>query len=170
MQQPIFSDELTWRDRLRYALLRLPLFALLWWILIEGKPAGWWYGIPVILSALLVSLLLLPASRRQRPLGGTVRFVGFFLWESLRGGIDVALRALNPRLPLNPDLIDYSLRLPEGNARIVLMNTISLLPGTLSANLQDDCLQVHTLDDDPQTLQSLEQVETVVAQLFGIDI
>jgi multicomponent Na+:H+ antiporter subunit E len=170
MQQPARRDEMTLRAWIWSGLLRLPLFALLWWILIEGKLAGWWYGIPVILSAVLVSLLLLPASRRRWPLSGTVRFVGFFLWESLRGGIDVALRALNPRLPLNPDLIDYSLRLPEGNARIVLMNTISLLPGTLSANLHDDCLQVHTLDDDPQTMQSLEHVETMVAQLFGIDI
>ncbi len=170
MQQPTHLDEMTLRAWVWSGLLRLPLFALLWWILIEGKLAGWWYGIPVILMAVLVSLLLLPTPRQSRPWWQTARFVGFFLWESLRGGIDVALRAINPRRPLNPDLIDYPLRLPEGNARIVLMNTISLLPGTLSANLHDDCLQVHTLDDNPQMMQSLEQVETLVAQLFGIDI
>lgn len=82
----------------------------------------------------------------------------------------MALRAVNPALPLNPHLIEYPLRLPDGNSRIVLMNTISLLPGTLSVNLRDNCLQVHALDINPQTQQSLQHVETVVAHLFGIDI
>ncbi len=170
MQQPALQDKRSFRTLLLHSLQRLPVFALLWWILIEGNPQGWWSGIPVILIAVLASLLLLPASRWRWSLQGIVRFVAFFLWESLRGGIDVALRAVNPALPLNPHLIDYPLRLPDGNSRIVLMNTMSLLPGTLSVNLQDNCLQVHALDVNPQTQQSLQQVETIVGHLFDIDL
>ena len=52
------------------------------------------------------------------------------------GGADVARRAFHPRLPVAPQLIDYPFRLPPGLPRVILVNTVRLLPGAPSAELK----------------------------------
>ncbi|MBE0509552.1 MAG: Na+/H+ antiporter subunit E [Chromatiales bacterium] len=50
---------------------------------------------------------------RINTLLGWLRFIPFFLLQSLLGGIDVARRAFHPRTPLSPTLIRYPLSLSE---------------------------------------------------------
>ncbi len=166
----LFLSDRTVRSIIRQGLWRAIVLSLLWWILLEGDPEGWWYGGPVIAAATATSLWLAPEVGSFWHPVGLVRFIGFFLWQSLRGGVDVALRALDPWLPLHPQLIEYHLRLPVGPARVMLMNTISLLPGTLSVELHPTLLQVHVLDGRMDTQRSLQHVEAVVAELFAIEI
>ena len=91
-------------------LLRLLVLSLLWWLITEGA-GGWAVGTPVILLALGASYWLQPEPRvRLRP-AGLLRFAGFFLVQSLRAGLDVALRAFRPSMPLYPALQEYRLRL-----------------------------------------------------------
>ena len=59
------------------------------------------------------------------------RFVLRFLRQSVVAGIDVAWRALDPRLPLRPGFVVYQPRLPPGPARNAFCTMTSLLPGTL---------------------------------------
>ncbi|MEA2079698.1 MAG: Na+/H+ antiporter subunit E [Pseudomonadota bacterium] len=123
---------------------RAVLFALLWWTVTEGAMNSWLAGAPVVVFAVLASGALLP--RVSWSLPGIVRFVPFFLWRSLYGGVDVARRALHPRLPISPGLFDHRWRLPPGLPRVFMANTVSLLPGTLSAELDEGHLRVHVLD------------------------
>ena len=90
--------------------------------------------------------------------------------ESLRGGVDVALRALHPRLPLAPALLAYDLRLAPGLARIFMVNVVSLLPGTLSADLSGSGLSVHVLDRNLPVQHQLQALEQQVAMLFGVSL
>lgn len=150
---------------LNLLLWRGLLLAALWWTLAGG--AAWAFGGPVILLALGASVALQPARTvRLRPLA-LLRFAGFFVHRSLRAGTDVAWRALSPRLPLAPAMIDCRLRLPPGPARVFLANTVSLLPGTLSARLHGDALQVHVLDERQPIEQELRAAESHIAALFG---
>jgi multicomponent Na+:H+ antiporter subunit E len=157
-------------ERARTGLIRAAFLALLWWALTEGSPAAWAFGVPVIALAVGASMVLHP--RRDwslRPFG-LARFIGFFLWQSLRGGIDVAGRALHPRLPIAPAMVDYRLRLPEGPARVFLADVVSLLPGTLSAALSDGRLRLHVLDERMPVTRALGTVEERVAALFGLTL
>jgi len=72
---------------------RAVLFALLWWMLTEGAADSWLVGAPVVVLAALASGVLLPGTSWSLP--GLLRFIPFFLWHSLRGGVDVAGRALH---------------------------------------------------------------------------
>ncbi|MEO6423512.1 MAG: Na+/H+ antiporter subunit E [Candidatus Nitrotoga sp.] len=152
-------------NRFQSGWLRAVAFALLWWILTAGAVESWPVGVPVVLIATLVSMVLLPGF----PLSptGVACFVPFFVWQSLRGGADVAWRAFHPGMPINPGLIDYPLRLAPGLPRVFLVNTVSLLPGTLSAELGEDCLKVHVLDTRKEVLSELMMVEQAVARMFG---
>ena len=150
-------------------LPRIILLALLWWVITEGA-GGWYLGIPAILLALGTSYWLQPKPIvRLRP-AGLLRFAGFFLVQSLRAGVDVALRAFRPTMPLYPALQEYRLRLPAGPARVFLADTMSLLPGTLSTELHDDRLGLHVLDTRLPVEADLRRVEVRVADLFGLTL
>lgn len=145
---------------------RLAVYLLLWWALAGGSTAAWSIGAAAVGLALLAACLLPPPTPWRMTLGGAAGFVPYFCLQSLRGGIDVARRAFSPGRPLDPGLLTYPLSLPPGPARIFLLNVISLLPGTLSAELMDRQLVVHVLDRklDPK----LERLEQHVAALFGL--
>ncbi len=155
---------------LRRAAPRIVPLVLVWWVLSSGDAGSWLIGAPVITGAVIVNLALLPARGWRWTPGGVVRFVPFFLRQSLSGGVDVALRALRPSRPLHPTLLDYTLRLPENPARVFMVSVISLLPGTLSAELEGRHLRVHTLIQGPAVLENLRELEIRVAALFGLEL
>ncbi|MEA3243826.1 MAG: Na+/H+ antiporter subunit E [Pseudomonadota bacterium] len=147
---------------------RTVMFALLWWILTEGAMNSWLVGAPVVVFAVLASRALLPGVSWSLP--GIVRFVPYFLWRSLYGGLDVARRALHPRLPISPELCEHRWRLPPGLPRVFMANTVSLLPGTLSAELDEEHLHVHVLDHTGDFASELTVIEARVAGLFGLNL
>lgn len=149
---------------------RLILFTVLWWVLAEGELRTWGVGVGVVLAALAASLLLWPARAPRISLAGLIRFVPFFLWQSLRGGVIVAGLAFRPRLRLRPQLTEMILRLPPGPARVLLADTLSLMPGTVSVGLEADTLTVHLLDRELVTTAELRAVEARVAHLFGLEL
>jgi len=153
----------------RRFLLYVSLLLLLWFALTAGNPAAGWFGIPLSLGGALVALKLLPAKGRMWSLAGLIRFVPWFVRESLLGGADVARRALHPRLPLAPAVLDYPTALPEGPARTFLAGLISLLPGTLSAEWKGGELRIHVLDEGLAVEGRLRLLERRVADLFGLE-
>ena len=97
---------------------------------------------------------------------GLLRFVPFFIWESLRGGIDVALRTLAPTMRIAPDFAVYRTALQQHEARVLLANCVSLLPGTLTADLQGDRLHVHLLDARVDPHGELRRLERAVGWVY----
>jgi multicomponent Na+:H+ antiporter subunit E len=144
------------------------LFTLMWWVLADGAMDSWLIGAPAVLFATLASVVLLPPVSWSST--GIIRFVPFFLWRSLYGGVDVAMRALHPRLPISPGMVNYRWRLPPGLPQVFMANTVSLLPGTLSAELDEEYLRVHVLDGRKDCLSELEKVEQRVAAVFGASL
>jgi len=148
------------------------LFTLLWVILSGGSPLSWTIGAPAILLAVIASTMLVPPV--SLAWSEIPAFIGFFLIRSLAGGADVAWRALHPHMPIAPDLITYPLRIPPGLPQVFMVNTISLLPGTLSVELitemNQSSLTVHVLDRKKQIAIELESVEHRVARLFGVPL
>ncbi len=155
------------RQQLSGGLYRFPLFVLVWLGLTEGDLKAWGLGLVVAVLAAWASLAL-PGARPWRwKLPGLLAFIPFFLWHSLRGGVDVARRAYLPRLPLDPALVEHPLRLPDGPSRIFLVNTVNLLPGTLSAELRGNLAVIHMLDASLPAIRELQLLEAKVARLFG---
>jgi len=147
-------------------LIRLPFFALLWVVLTGGQAQSWLLGLPAVLTAAWVSgkERRFPAIRLS--VWGGVRFMGYFLKASLISGWDVVRRALRPKLRLHPDLIDYRLSLVTETARIVMADALSLLPGTLSADLSGAHLTVHVLDRNMPIHAELQALEERVAAML----
>ena len=160
-----YSDGASWP---RAFLRRLVVLSALWWALTEGRVGAVWYFGPVVLAAVILAQQLAPPSQGWSiSLTGVARFVPYFLWNSICGGWDVAWRALKPGLPIQPGLHRYTLQLPANTARVLMAYVVSLLPGTLSAELQDRELIIHALFGEADEVQrSLRELEEVVARLF----
>lgn len=158
--------------RLRRGALRAALLALLWWLLTEGSRSSWIIGAPAVAAATWVSLFLLPEHHWRWRWIGLARFLPFFLRQSVRGGIDVARRALHPDMPLAPGWIDYRLRLPDPTARLFFSNIVTLLPGTLNAEMEEEGrrMTIHLLDEGLPNRESLQALERRVADLFGLKL
>jgi multicomponent Na+:H+ antiporter subunit E len=144
------------------------LFSLIWWVLTDGAAPSWWIGVPAVLIAVAASSALFPPAHLIWY--KLLRYVPFFLMRSLLGGADVAWRVFHPRMPIAPDLIEYPMRLPPGLARVFMVNAVSLVPGTLSAELGADCLKVHVLGGRKEYLSELEALERCVARMMNASL
>ena len=149
---------------------RAAMFAVLWWILAEGNFVAWGVGLVSIILALAASLILLPPSSSRLSLTGLASFLNFFLVQSLKGGVQVAVMALRPRLDLRPGMLKIPLYLPEGVGRVILVNTLNLLPGTLSVSLSTDSLRLHMLDERRPIEVQVRDVEARIAHMLGLKL
>jgi multicomponent Na+:H+ antiporter subunit E len=147
--------------------VRLVLFALLWLMLAGTDPVSWIVGVPAVLLATFAAARLSTLVGADPSPLRLLAFVPFFIWESILGGVDVARRVLSPRLRIDPALVSYRPRLQDAAAKVVFLDTISLLPGTLSADIRHGIVQVHALDADASVIADLEGLEDRVARLFG---
>lgn len=149
------------------SLLALIPLAALWWVIAGGAPGSWIVGGPAVLAAAWAVGRLGTGAGVRLSMAGLLRFLPFFIWESLRGGVDVALRTLAPRPRVKPGFLRYQTRLRDPAARVFLANCVSLLPGTLAAELEADRLSVHTLCAEADNEAELRRLELAIAGLFS---
>jgi multicomponent Na+:H+ antiporter subunit E len=156
--------------RLRRCLVRTVWMALLWFGFngLDGK--SWIVGGPTVLVAAWISVNLLPAVSWRWSLRGALVFAAYFLRESVRGGWDVARRAISPGIALSPDIVCHPFRLPSGPSRLFFCSAISLLPGTAVVAIAESNIWVHLLDNSTSAEEELQELERRVAALFGVEM
>lgn len=154
-------------------IIGLTLLVILWALLSRGELTAWIIGAPFLALAWIVWLRLKDNSSLEnqchiRPLGLAL-FLVYFITESVKGAWDVSRKVLTPRLSLASTFYDYPIRLKGLAAQRFFIGSISLLPGTLSADIKDDAIYIHILDDKEAALKGIERLEQRVAALFGED-
>jgi multicomponent Na+:H+ antiporter subunit E len=139
------------------------------WILIAGAdPSDLPAGVIATLLATWVSLVLQPAGTQRIRFTPLIRFGLRLLFESLLAGLDVARRALDLRLPLNPGVIRYEADLPPGSACAAFCTVMSLVPGTLPiGSAGDGALLVHCLDLAQPIAANLARDEAALRRALG---
>ena len=141
-------------------------FVVLWWALAGSRPASWWIGAPLVVIASALAIRQTAIVWRITPLA-MLRFLPFFLRTALTGGVDVARRTFDPRLPMAPAFLGFRLRL-SGEAAVLLTSVISLSPGTLTVELDGDEATLHVVDVTRPIEAQVRATEEAVARLLGI--
>jgi len=144
----------------RSIAFRTAAFAGVWWLLTGGALSSWLIGVPAVAVAAALSWRLRGAGGVSVSLKGVAGFGGFFLIESFRGGFDVARRALARRVDVQPGFLVYRTDLPPGLPRLFLSSSVSLLPGTLTVDLEDDDLVIHALTLEPDPVPGIAACES----------
>ncbi|TLF51562.1 Na+/H+ antiporter subunit E [Halomonas urmiana] len=103
--------------------------------------------------------------------GLLLRFVARVLGDILIANIQVAWLIINPRQRMRPAFVVYPLMLEERFTITLLASTISLTPGTVSANLRMDgkSLLIHTLDmeDEDALIETIrERYERPLKEIY----
>jgi multicomponent Na+:H+ antiporter subunit E len=77
-------------------------------------------------------------------------FILYFIKELFKSNLSLAKIVLSPGLPLNPGIVKVRTRLKSPMARLLLANSITLTPGTLTVEMTGEWLYVHcvTLESD----------------------
>lgn len=81
-------------------------------------------------------------------------YIPFFLKEMIKANFHIAGIVLNPKLPIHPSVKRGRMKLVNAGARMLLANSITLTPGTLSVDMKNDELEIHCVD----TAESAEQI------------
>lgn len=152
---------------LRAILTRAAGFAALWWVLAEGRADGWRLGAVAVALATWASWLVLPPAPGRVSSGGALRFLAFFVWNSLRGGVQVVAMALRGRAALRPALLEVPVTLPPGGARILLVNALGLMPGTLGVELAGETLRLHVLDERLPVVAEARALEAAIRKMYA---
>ncbi len=81
--------------------------------------------------------------------GALLAYLGVFGIALVRSNIDVARRVLSPDLPIRPGVVRVRTGLTSALGRLLLANSITLTPGTLTVDVEDDLLTIHWIDCPP---------------------
>jgi multicomponent Na+:H+ antiporter subunit E len=158
----------TARIALRNAFARAASFFGIWLILFGFDPTALVVGALAAVAGTWASLRLLPPGHwRLHPIALS-RLLFRFFPQSVIAGIDVARRALDPRMPLRPGFVVYRSRLPSGPMQSAFCTMVSLLPGTLPSGSNDSGgLVIHCLDIGQPVVEQLAVEETLFVRALG---
>jgi multicomponent Na+:H+ antiporter subunit E len=74
-----------------------------------------------------------------------VRYIFWLFWEIVVGSLQVAYVVLHPKTPVDPSLLRFRVRLPNLAAKVILGNSITLTPGTVTVDIRRNEFLVHAL-------------------------
>ncbi|HPU16002.1 MAG TPA: Na+/H+ antiporter subunit E, partial [Polymorphobacter sp.] len=147
------------------ALGRAFSLGLIWLLLMpSAKPADLLVGVCAVVAATLVSLRLYAPAAGSVHLASLLALMPHFIWQSVLAGFDVARRAFDPRLPLQPGFVTCPLDFPEGIARNTFATITSLMPGTVPCGEIDGVLEYHCLDIRQPVVEQLWAEERKLAR------
>ena len=127
------------------------LFAtlLLFWLLLNGSLAIESVAIGVLVAGLVALTLSANVSYLSgyrftaASLAATVAYIAYFLKELVKANLAMATLVLTPSLPVRPAIVRVRTSLKNPIARLLLANSITLTPGTLSVEMKGEWLYIH---------------------------
>ncbi len=148
------------------------------WFLLNGKYDLTTLGIGIMLS-LFISLVFcgkceIFSEMNFSPKGILYFFtyIFVFLGELIKSNFDVARRVISPSLPINPGIVEVETKLKSKLGRMILANSITLTPGTLTVKVEGDtffihCINVEHTDIEGATKDIVKKFEKYLEVIYG---
>ena len=73
------------------------------------------------------------------------QYIAVFLIALIKANFHVAQIVLSPKLPINPGIVEFESKLHSDFAKMILANSITLTPGTLSVDVIEQRFFIHWL-------------------------
>ena len=93
-------------------------------------------------------------------------YVPWLIYQIILSNIHVAKLVLKPDMPIEPKFITYKSRLKEELSLATFANSITLTPGTITADIVDGEYYVHCIDQKVADDLSNGEMEKKVAHVF----
>jgi multicomponent Na+:H+ antiporter subunit E len=157
------------RNRRIFVYQTAALFAV--WLLLSQTLNSFYVGIGLLAS---VTVAWLNSGHEQSVAGAGMRLIQtalYFPWllfKVLQSGMHMSYLILHPRLPIDPKLIRYQTKLKQPLGIVMLGNSITLTPGTITAEVGPDELLIHAMDDASTGDLTSFGMEQKIAGTFGV--
>ena len=150
---------------------------VIWLLLTESIAAQ-----PVVVGILFAGLVTVLFSQNLSYLSGyrltpasiaaTIAFLFYFLLALVKANISMAILVLSPGLPVKPAIVRIKTRLKNPVARLLLANSITLTPGTLTVEMEGPWLYIHwvvadTTDVDKASREISAGFEKYLEVMYG---
>ena len=158
-------------------VLATAVLSFLVWLVVT-----WTFDASSLTTGAIVSAALAWAFRRvemdemrillvPRRLFWALAFVPVLFLYIVRSNLDVAYRVIHAKLPIRPGITKARTTLTSLPARVLLANSVTLTPGTMSVDLVGDVLYVHRIyvpekDPDGATQRELAPFESFCRRIF----
>lgn len=76
-----------------------------------------------------------------------ILYIPWLLWQIVIASIQVACVVLHPKCPIDPALLRFKTSLGNTCSKVILGNSITLTPGTITLEIEEDEFVVHALMD-----------------------
>ncbi len=100
-------------------------------------------------------------------------YLPLFIWECIKANIDVAYRVSHPDLPIHPGIVKVKTTLKSETGLTFLANSITLTPGTLSVDIdqEEGFLYIHWIDVKDKDIERatkivIERFEKILRRIF----
>lgn len=133
--------------------------ALLWWVL-SGytKPLLISLGIVSVLFVAFISHRMDVVDEESHPLHLSLKLVRYWLyllWQIVLSNVTMVATILSPNPDINPRIISVRINQRSELGKVVLGNSVTLTPGTVTLQIEGDLIEVHALNDE--SAQGVEQ-------------
>jgi multicomponent Na+:H+ antiporter subunit E len=93
-------------------------------------------------------------------------YLPWLFYKIIQSSIHLSKLILNPALPIAPQLISVDTQLRHHAAVVLLGNSITLTPGTITAEVDRSTLIVHAIDSVSSEEITSKQIELKIADIF----
>lgn len=152
----------------RAGFVRTASLLFLLWLCLSGKFEPFH-----VAAGLLFSLAIAWHEIRHRhgpafapPLLRYLWYLPWLIWRIVLANLHVVALILHPRLPINPTLISHKTTLNDEAAVVLLGNSITLTPGTITVEVSPQELLIHALDHASADDLASGRLEQRIAQVF----
>jgi multicomponent Na+:H+ antiporter subunit E len=151
---------------------------LLFWLMLMGR-----LTVDILVVGVLASLviaLLYPVGLsfftefRATPEAfvAGLRYFGYFFKELVKSNLRLAAIVLSPSLPIKPGIVKVRTRLKSRMGRLMLANSITLTPGTLTVEMDGEWLYIHWVsvqspDIEAATAEIVAGFERYLEVIYG---
>lgn len=159
------------------------IILFIFWVVLSGKFDAKHLTIgfvtALVVTWVTLNLLRLPSTQSQDkyymaydfPVIGFLLYVPWLLWEVVKANIEIALIIINPKMPIQPQVIQFQKPMASPISHVTLANSITLTPGTITVDVQDGLYTVHAITDSGALSLAPKEGEgempVRVARLFG---
>ena len=136
----------------------MAIFLFLFWILLNGRLTFDVGMLQIVISGVLVTVLVTLFARKalgftraaeKRFIGRFFGMIGYILvliWEILKANLQMIRVILTGKKRISPVIVRVKIPLKTNFCRVILANSITLTPGTITAELEGDWFTVHCID------------------------
>jgi len=130
--------------------IKLGLFLFAIWLLLSGHytPLLLVLGLVSILLVVLLALRADLIDHEMQPVLLKPSVLLYWVWlgrEIIKSNIDVSRRILDPRMPISPNIFTIRVAQKTDLGRVTYANSITLVPGTVTMDVDGDVFTVHAL-------------------------